>query len=194
MPVRVYSTETFVAGLITCGCVLAYYLLRPHVTRSGPLRASNCRFVYVNQDGSIREVSPSEQAYLTQDFAPNDSAGPYIKAKYDSRDGWGSLSGFMDRRGVPPGVPVQPAHPDYDAREKALGFDPYEADRAAGELVEKLPDGSVVTRPNPAVPPHERFERLRQCHLEIQRRREALARVGPPPLNAAAGTSNPPKS
>ncbi len=26
------------------------------------------KFVYVNQDGSVREVSPGEQGYLSQEF------------------------------------------------------------------------------------------------------------------------------
>lgn len=179
MAVRVYSWESFVAGLITCALMLAYFLLFRRPGRNPVVRR---RFVYVNQDGTVREVSPAESDYLSQDFAPNDSAGPYIKANFESRDGWGSLSGFMNRTHVPLGVTIHPVHPDYDARDKAMGFDPYADSRAAGEIVEKRPDGSIVTHPNPNVPPEERFERLRQCHLEIQRQREALARIGPPPL------------
>src|ERR1700742_755303 len=45
-------------------------------------------YVYVNQDGSVREISVGEQAYLTRRFDPFDGARPYIKSRYWSWDNW----------------------------------------------------------------------------------------------------------
>ena len=55
-------------------------------------------YVYVNQDGSVRELSPKEQGYLKEKFSPFDGARPYIKSSYKSLDGWGSMSGFISRK------------------------------------------------------------------------------------------------
>jgi hypothetical protein len=57
------------------------------------------KFVYVNQDGSVRELSPEERGYLSEEFPGEDGGRPYIKWSYESRDGWGSKSGFIERRG-----------------------------------------------------------------------------------------------
>ena len=140
------------------------------------IASSQDGFVYVNQDGSVRELSPDERAYLSQDFAPGDGGRPYIKASYDSTDGWGSVSGFLPRREVPRQVTVEPVNPDYvpprfDPRRQAI-----EDGRRAGDIVTANLDGSVTSRPDPNVPPRERFERLREIQLERQREREDLAR------------------
>ena len=91
------------------------------------------KFVYVNQDGSVRELSPSEQVYLSEKFVGGDSGRPYIKSRYKSSDGWGSQSGFIERRRVPLQIAILPVHPDYDALEKELGYDMLGSHRAAGE-------------------------------------------------------------
>lgn len=80
-------------------------------------------FVYVNQDGSVRELSPAEQTYLSKEFSGGDSGRPYIKSSYKSRDGWGSLSGFIERSKVPARIEISPVHPDFDAQANELGFD-----------------------------------------------------------------------
>jgi hypothetical protein len=70
-------------------------------------------YVYVNQDGTARELSADERQYLAQDFHPADGARPYIKYNYNTRDGWGSLSGFILRRHLPSSVHVKPVNPNY---------------------------------------------------------------------------------
>ena len=137
-------------------------------------------FVYVNQDGSARELSPSERAYLSQAVSGGDSDRPYIKTSYSSRDGWGSLSGFIERRKVPAGIEISPVHPDFDARANELGFDTLAAHRAAGDIIETRADGSVACTPNPKIAATERFAMMRRWHLAHQRAREQLARVDRP--------------
>ncbi|HEY8993841.1 MAG TPA: hypothetical protein VIM71_04095 [Lacunisphaera sp.] len=148
------------------------------------------KFVYVNQDGSVREVSPGEQAYLSEKFSGGDSGRPYIKSAYESMDGWGSQSGFIERRRVPASVQIVSIHADYDEREKALGFDWLDSSRAVGDMLQKNPDGSINCIPNPSISKEERFELSRKYALEEQRR-EALARCTPNAQEAdSAGTDN----
>jgi hypothetical protein len=138
---------------------------------------SGLEFVHVNQDGSVRELSPAEKAYLSEEFSGGDSGRPYIKSTYMSRDGWGSISGFIARRRVPVRIKILPVHPDYDARAKELGFDMLGSNRAAGDIIEIRADGSVACIPNPKISRAERFELSRRWHLADQRQREMLAVV-----------------
>lgn len=148
------------------------WMFRPH-RRTEP----GFKFVYVNQDGSVRELSPGEQAYLSKKFLGGDSGRPYIKCGYKSSDGWGSQSGFIERRRVPSHIAILPVHPNYDAREKELGYDMLGSHRAAGDLIDTNDDGSTLCTPNPNISRKESFELSRQYELEQQRRREALAKI-----------------
>ena len=65
--------------------------------------------VYVNDDGSLRELSESEKTYVDTEFSPLDGARPHIKTGYEQRNGWGNLSGFLPRKDVPVGMPINPA-------------------------------------------------------------------------------------
>ena len=134
-------------------------------------------FVYVNQDGSVRELSPGEQAYLSEQFSGGDGGRPYIKSDYESADGWGSQSGFIERRLVPSRIAILSVHPDYDARVKELGDDVLGPARAAGDIIERKANGSITCTPNPNVSLEERLELSRSYKSAMDRRREALARI-----------------
>jgi hypothetical protein len=58
-------------------------------------------YVYVLENGSIRELTKSEKEYLETPFHPGDSGRPYVKDSYNSKDGWGKISGFCARYLVP---------------------------------------------------------------------------------------------
>ena len=133
-------------------------------------------YVYVNQDGSARELSPDERDYLQQEFSGADGGRPYVKDLYEARDGWGSLSGFLARGKLPAHIPVQPVRPDYDAAVKRLGQSILDVHRAVGDFIEHRPDGTILCTPNPAVSAQERFARSREHYLAQQRAREELAR------------------
>lgn len=133
--------------------------------------------VYVNQDGSMRELSPKEQAYTSEEFENYDSGRPYIKSNYKSVDGWGSQSGFMERRRVPKGLVVLPVHSNYDAREEEMGNDMFAAERAAGYIIQENGDGSTTVMPNPDIPIKEQVALVKQHVLQEQRTREALAKI-----------------
>lgn len=152
--------------------ILVMWRFRPR-RRSEP----GFEFVYVNQDGSARELSPGERAYLATQFSGGDGGRPYIKASYESRDGWGSLSGFIKRRSVPAKITVEPVHPDYDELEAQLQPDILGTFRAAGDVIVTNADGSTTISPEPSIPHNERFELARRHQLAEQRRREELAKV-----------------
>jgi hypothetical protein len=132
-------------------------------------------YIYVNQDGSARQLSDSERNYLSTEFAPKDGGRPYIKANYESRDGWGSLSGFLPFSKLPSAVAVQPVNPDYVEQPP----DPQEmlSDYVdAGFLVERNSDRSAKIILGSGRSREEQVERFRQLQLERQRKKERAAR------------------
>jgi len=171
----------FIAILIVLAVVALVWKLGPR-RLSGP----GFKFVYVNQDGSVRELSPGEREYLSEKYLGGDSGRPYIKSRYSSLDGWGSISGFIRRSYVPARITILPVHPDYDAREKELGFDMLDSHRAAGDVIETRADGSIVCIPNPEISSTEWFDLSRSWYLEDQRKREKLAAASDQELNDKA--------
>jgi len=55
------------------------------------------RFVFMNDDGSTRELLPDEAEYLAMAFHPADGGRPYIEAAATSRTPDGRLGGFLRR-------------------------------------------------------------------------------------------------
>lgn len=72
-------------------------------------------YVYVQDDGTVRELRPAERVYLETPFLPSDGARPAIKDSYTSKNGWGSQQGFCQRAKIPAGIeflkPEPPASP-----------------------------------------------------------------------------------
>jgi hypothetical protein len=64
--------------------------------------------VYVNEDGSVRELTDAEKTYVATQFSPLDGARPNIKSRYSDRTAWG-LQGYLPRAEVPQGFSIQPA-------------------------------------------------------------------------------------
>ena len=67
--------------------------------------------VWIDDDGSARELTDAEKTYVDTDFSPFDGARPYIKPRYEQRNALGELRGFLQRQRLPAGRPVQPAPP-----------------------------------------------------------------------------------
>jgi hypothetical protein len=137
---------------------------------------STDEYVYVNQDGSVRELSPDEREFLSQEFHPADSGRPYIKSSHSSRDGWESMSGFLPRGRVPRHIVVEPVNPEYTPPLGNAFLEGIEDSRRIGDVITENADGSVRCAPNPNIPRKKRFELLREILLERQRERENLAR------------------
>ncbi len=58
-------------------------------------------YIYIEDDGSVRELNPSERLHLETPFLPMDGARPAIKAAYESKNGWGSVRGYLMRSKLP---------------------------------------------------------------------------------------------
>ena len=132
--------------------------------------------MYVNQDGSVRELSPKEQEYLKQEFSPFDGARPHIKASYKSVDGWGSMSGYLPRKKVPSDITVDPVNPQYDSLEAGDPLFFLEIHRAAGDIMTTNPDGSITCTPNPEISNEERVEIMKQLMHKHQEEMEKLGK------------------
>ena len=68
--------------------------------------------IYVEDDGTARELTDEEKEYVDKDFSPLDGARPFIKARYQQRNGWGELRGFLSRTKLPPGLKINAAPRD----------------------------------------------------------------------------------
>jgi hypothetical protein len=69
-------------------------------------------YVYVEDDGGVRELYVDERKYLETKFLGADGARPYTKNSYLKKNGWGKLRGFLKRSEVPVGVRVEPVAVD----------------------------------------------------------------------------------
>lgn len=92
-----------VAGvtLILMALVIGYGLWRLIRIPTNRWRAGAFDFVYVKDDGSVRELNGKEEAQLNSLFFVGDSKDFYIKPRYESRNPSGGLSGYLKRRLLP---------------------------------------------------------------------------------------------
>jgi hypothetical protein len=105
-------------------------------------------YIYINADGSARELHATERTYLETEFAGGDGNAPNIKLEYEERNGWGDLNGYLARDRLPSGMPIASA-PTEDPLKPMTRQQQIEWYRARGvELVEN-PDGSLTMLPTP---------------------------------------------
>jgi hypothetical protein len=71
------------------------------------MRNAGAALVYVNEDGSVRELTEAEKNYVDTEFSPLDGARPYVKSSYSDHTAWG-LRGYLPRTEVPHGVAIHP--------------------------------------------------------------------------------------
>jgi hypothetical protein len=66
-------------------------------------------YVYVNADGTARELHSNERQYLETEFLPGDGAAPSVKDSYAERNGWGEIKGYLERSKIPKDTLIQEA-------------------------------------------------------------------------------------
>ena len=73
-----------------------------------PLRKKEAgtEFVYVEDDGTVRELHQQEIDYLNAPFNYNDGARPILKKRYDEKNTDGKISGFILRQRVPRDIKI----------------------------------------------------------------------------------------
>lgn len=93
----------FIVGIVILGTgfiYLRYFIpLRP--------KEDGFEYVYVNDDGTVRELYDHEIEYLKEEFHPTDGARPYIKSRYSSVAPDKRMSGFIQRNRIPKKVSIQ---------------------------------------------------------------------------------------
>jgi hypothetical protein len=112
------------------------------------------RFVYVNEDGGVRELHPNEEKFLETPFHPADGARPYIKGNYSQENGWGKIEGFLMRSRLPRDIAIGPA-PEKDPQKLLTKEDQIQFLRGLGMDVVENNDGSLTVRKRivPSRPP-----------------------------------------
>jgi hypothetical protein len=66
-------------------------------------------YVYVNVDGTARELHADERRYLEAEYEGGDGAAPSIKSSYSERNGWDEIRGYLKRSQLPAGIPIHDA-------------------------------------------------------------------------------------
>jgi hypothetical protein len=104
-------------------------------------------YIYVNADGTARELHAGERVYLETPFKGGDGAMPYVKDSYEERNGWGEMSGYLERAALPAGRPVADAPLEDPSRP--MSREEYVAWlRGKGVRVTENSDGSLtMSRP-----------------------------------------------
>jgi hypothetical protein len=111
-------------------------------------KAERCRYVYVNEDGTARELHPNERQYLETEFLPGDGAAPHVKQSYGVLNGWGEIRGFLERSKLPAGMPIQDA-PKQDPSRRLSKAEYVEWLRGKGVNVTENSDGSMLLSKSP---------------------------------------------
>lgn len=65
------------------------------------------KYVYVELDGSVRELYQDEKDYLKEVFYPNDGGRPYIKNNYYQLTPDDKINGFLERTEVPKEISIK---------------------------------------------------------------------------------------
>ena len=69
---------------------------------------AHARFVWIDDEGRARELSPDECKYLATPFAPTDGGRPYVKRYYTKRTPDRRMIGYLEREKLPKGLEVHP--------------------------------------------------------------------------------------
>ena len=71
-------------------------------------RGSTFDYVFVDDQGCVREVTDSEDQYLTSSLFPVDKSF-FLKRRFQTRNAEGGLSGYLKRRDLPRKILIEPA-------------------------------------------------------------------------------------
>jgi hypothetical protein len=100
--------ELLIALLVLPVLVIGGYVTWLAVAmRSRRAEDGGFEYIYVDDEGVARELTDAEKQRVGAEYARDDSRRPYIKLRYESRDDLGRRRGFLKRRQLPAGVPIQ---------------------------------------------------------------------------------------
>ena len=102
-------------------------------------------YIYVNADGTARELHANERTWLETPFTLGDGGMPHVKDDYADRNGWGEIRGYLERCKLPDGILVQPAPAEDPSRP--MSWPEFAAWlRAKGADVIENKDGSLSVK------------------------------------------------
>ncbi|WP_177764938.1 hypothetical protein [Flavobacterium sp. I3-2] len=64
-------------------------------------------YIFIDIDGTARELSDEEKSYLSEKFNPNDGARPYIKLDYNQLTPDNKICGFLKRDKLPQNIIIK---------------------------------------------------------------------------------------
>jgi hypothetical protein len=102
-------------------------------------------FIFVNADGSARELHQGERDYLETGFHPADGGRPYVKGNYAAKDGWGSLAGYLKRSKLSSQIEILPPPVEDPSRPLTIE-EQNQFLRDKGFVVTENPDGSFSAK------------------------------------------------
>jgi hypothetical protein len=120
-------------------------MLSGPIVSAGEARADLYPYVYVNSDGSARELHPSERIHLETPFHPADGGRPYIKRGYSQKNGWGEIAGVLKRSKLPQGTRIL-GPPEEDPLRTPTREERIQFLRAKGIEVVENSDGTFTAR------------------------------------------------
>jgi hypothetical protein len=80
-------------------------------------RASIFDYVYVDEDGSVRELTAAEEEFVSAAVFPSGEVDRFIKTKYESATADGRMAGYLQRRRLPRQIRVAPPAADINSFE-----------------------------------------------------------------------------
>jgi hypothetical protein len=88
--------------------IIIILILRFYFLNIFPLRPKTNEFeyVYVENDGTVRELVFEEKKYLNEEFENTDGNRPYIKSRYNQLTPDKKISGFILRIRVPKNIKI----------------------------------------------------------------------------------------
>jgi hypothetical protein len=105
-------------------------------------------YVYIEKDGTVRELHTSERKYLETPYYPTDGARPYVKRFFDQKNDVGDIRGFLTRSKTPSGILIHepPTHdPSIGSYEEFIENEINTAEELGFEVINKG-DGKVIFR------------------------------------------------
>jgi hypothetical protein len=111
-----------------------------------PLSPTEYPYLFIEKDGSARELHPDERTYLDAVYHPGDGGRPYIKFRYPQLNGWGEIDGYLKRSNLPLSIAIRPA-PEANPNRPRTRQEDIQFLRDKGCEVTENADGSYTAIP-----------------------------------------------
>ena len=88
--------------------ILAVYFYVRHFMPLRP-KEQGYAYVYVEEDGTVRELDEEERDYLKTEFYGADGDRPYIKSRYNQLTSDKKIWGYLPRHRLPRKIKIKPS-------------------------------------------------------------------------------------